>query len=487
MAPAFTRPRSILPRSGEILLACVIACIGALSFATSSDASHRQALFFEAPHQLLDPSSRPETIETLQSLGVDAIRVEMPWYSVAPHPRRKREPSFNAKRPSSYDWGEYGALISEASRLKWKVLLTITAPAPRWATSNHRKPFVTRPKPRYFKQFLTAVARQFHSQVSLYAIWNEPNEYGYLRPQFDKRGQAVSPLIYRHLWEAGYHGLRASGMKRPRVLIGETAPGGFAEALTSRGLPKYAGVAPLAFLRGALCLDKSFHKSGRCKELPASGWAQHPYASNTKGPYYKPKSRESITIGTLGRLISALNRAGNEHAIRARMPVFLTEFGVMSKPNRFFGVSLSKQAEYDAIAERISWQHSRVAAFSQYLLRDDPLSASRAVSFQTGLEFATGKKKPLFFGFPLPLTVLRSHHHLSLWGLVRLARGATKVTILLQRKRKGSYRRLTTVKTNGRGYWHVNVRPGGRFWRVRWVSPEGVRYEGPPTKAYPDP
>ena len=88
----------------------------------------------------------------------------------------------------------------------------------------------------------------------------------------------------------------------------------------------------------------------------------------------------------------------------AHLPVYITEFGIMSKPNRYQGVPSRKQAEYDAIAERIAWSNPRVASFSQYLLKDDPAppKGTRRVAFQTGLEYASGLAKPLLAGFPLP-------------------------------------------------------------------------------------
>lgn len=469
------------------LLACALMVCGACFDAAPAAASHNQALFFEAPTELLNPATRGGAIEQLQGLGVHALRVEMAWYNVAPGAEEAKKPSFNAQDPSAYNWGEYEELISEAHRLHWRVLLTVTAPAPRWATSNGKAPYVTRPKRHDFKQFMTAVARHFGSEVSLFAIWNEPNEYGYLRPQFDRKGMPVAPRIYRGLFEAGYAGLRKGGLRHPKVLMGETSPGGFTNTTHRPELRAYAGVAPLTFLRGMLCLNDRYRRAGRCHKLPAFGYGQHPYASNTKGPFYRPNKGDSVTIGTLDRLVSALNKAGKAHAIRNHMPIFITEFGVMSKPNRYFGVSPLKQAAYDAIAERIAWQNGRVAAFSQYLLQDDPLSPTGAVSFQTGLEYANGKKKPLFFGFAVPLTVTKEKKGYELWGLVRPAHGRTKVTVLVQRRKGSGYRRLAVVHTNSRGYWQMRSHVHGRFWRVRWTSPEGVRYEGPPIPAYPNP
>jgi hypothetical protein len=154
-------------------------------------------------------------------------------------------------------------------------------------------------------------------------------------------------------------------------------------------------------------------------------------------------------------------------------------------------VERAQQAEYDAIAEKIAWSNSRVAAFSQYLLIDDPQGGKPGssvnggtIGFQTGLEYLNGKPKPLYFGFPVPLTVTKSGHSFSLWGLVRPAAGATKVTVLVQSKGSSKYKTLKTVTTNGSGYWTLHSSTQGAHWRVRWVSPTGVKYEGPPIGAH---
>ena len=102
------------------------------------------------------------------------------------------------------------------------------------------------------------------------------------------------------------------------------------------------------------------------------------------------------------------------------------------------------------------------------------------VGFQTGLEYVSGSRKPLYFGWPVPLTVSRAHHGSSLWGLARPTTGATKVTVLVRLKGSKSYRTFKTVTTNGAGYWGLNTSTRGQLWRVRWVSPTGVKYEGPP-------
>ena len=64
----------------------------------------------------------------------------------------------------------------------------------------------------------------------------------------------TSPGIYRRLYLAGHAGIRATAANaHDKILVGETSP---------RGGRKV--VAPLAFLRGMLCLNARYHKRRRC-------------------------------------------------------------------------------------------------------------------------------------------------------------------------------------------------------------------------------
>jgi hypothetical protein len=453
-------------------------------------ASHDEAVYFEGSTILLNPRTRDRAVSQLQHLGVSALRVELYWVDVAPAAKSARRPGFDATNPASYNWGGYDWLLAKAKQLHWPVLLTVTGPVPKWATSTHRD-FVTRPNGEEFRKFMTAVGRHYGSEVALYSIWNEPNHPAFLQPQFNANGTPASPRIYRALYQEGYAGLQAAGLANPQVLLGETAPTGF-DSVNVRREGRNAllhDVAPLAFLRGALCLNPHYRKAGACGPLPAAGYAHHAY-TNAAGPLYAPPERDDVMIAVLARLTRALDLATRAGALPAHLPIYLTEFGVQSRPNRFLGVPVGKQAEYDAIAERIAWSNPRVVAFSQYLLRDDPLGGAPGASvhggtigFQTGLEYLNGKPKPLYFGWPLPLTVSKRGGGVSLWGLVRPAAGPSAVTVLVQGAHARRYRVFKTVATDGLGHWSLSSSLRGARWRVRWRSPAGVAYEGPPIAA----
>ena len=107
------------------------------------------------------------------------------------------------------------------------MLLTVTAPAPAVGHLQPQAPYMTRPDDKDFEEFMTAVGREFGSEVSVYAIWNEPNESVFLMPQWNSKGTPASGRIYRGLYQAGYAGLQAAGIAHPKVLFGETAPAGY--------------------------------------------------------------------------------------------------------------------------------------------------------------------------------------------------------------------------------------------------------------------
>ena len=134
-------------------------------------------------------------------------------------------------------------------------------------------------------------------------------------------------------------------------------------------------MAPLAFLRGVLCLNARYQKSSSCEccRRTATGTT----LTRPGRAVLRAAEPDNVTIGVLSRLTHALDRADRAHAIKADMPVYLTEFGIQSKPNKQLGVAVAQQAEFQAISEHIAYSNPRVAAFSQYLLRDDPLGGSR--------------------------------------------------------------------------------------------------------------
>lgn len=452
-----------------------LLAVAALAPAVAS-ASSSQVMTFEAPGELLD-SRRDRTLDEVQAFGVDRVRVLVYWEQFAPHANSASKPSFDAADPSAYpagNWDRLDALFDAAAKRDIDVMLTLTGPVPKWATKRKRDK-VTEPSAEEFKAFATAVGRRYGDRVGMWSIWNEPNHPDFLRPQY-KGGRPYSPSLYRALYFAGVSGLRESDNGKDVILLGETAPRGNENV-----------VAPLAMLRGALCLNKRWRKAKGCDKVPASGYAHHAYTTRV-GPSFKPPKKDDVTIGVLSRLTRALNRAARAKALPRRLGIYLTEFGIQSFPDKVSGVSLAKQAEYLAISEQIAYRNPRVRSFSQYLLRDDEpradaSSSQRFGGFESGLRTHTGKRKPAYEAFRLPLAVSEGRKTDKLWGRVRPARGATSVTI---ETRSGStWTTLKTVKTKASGVYALSTRHrDGQRYRVKWTSPDGKTYSGPPVRAY---
>jgi hypothetical protein len=238
-------------------------------------------------------------------------------------------------------------------------------------------------------------------------------------------------------------------------------------------------------MRGMLCLDSKWRKSKSCGELPASGYAHHAYTT-AAGPRFKPPSKDDVTIGVIGRLITALDRAGKAGALPKDLPIHLTEVGIQTTPDEISGVSLTQQAAYLAISEHIAYVNPRIVQFSQYLLTDDAprTSGYKYGGFESGLISSAGKEKPAYQGFRLPLAAEQYGASDVLWGLVRPLRARSTVTILHKLKGK-DWAELKTLDTTSTGVYALRTRhASGQLFRVRWTAPDGSSYTGPPIRAY---
>jgi Cellulase (glycosyl hydrolase family 5) len=463
--------------SRQLVIALLALFTAALVAPAAASASSRQVMTFEAPRELLDDAQRESTLDTIQSFGVDRVRALVYWNSFTAKHNSKHKPKFDRADPDAYPaetFGRLDRLVDSVTRRGMSIQLTLTGPVPRWATK-HRRGHVNTPSAREFGRWAKAIARRFGDRVDLWSIWNEPNHPDFLRPQY-KHHKPKSPRIYRRLYKAGEHAIHSvPGGADDTVLFGETAPIGNANL-----------VAPLQFLRKATCLNNHYHRKGHCKRLRIDGYAHHAY-TRKEGPTFVHPDRDDVSIGDLSRLVAALDKAARAGVVDKHLPIYLTEFGIQSKPDPIAGVGLKRQAEFLAIAEKMAYANPRVAAFSQYLLRDDQPRPGpriqRYSGFETGLEKSNGKHKPSYRGFMLPLAVKRYGSSDVLWGRVRPADGPTEVVI--QHKRgKHHWKKLTVVQTSSDVYGLRADHKRRQRYRVRWTRPDGSRVTGPPIRPY---
>jgi hypothetical protein len=414
--------------------------VAAAVAAPAADASSRQLLIMQDD---LEVRSAPSaTVAEMASYGTDVVKLNLYWDEVE-------------KTRGTFNWGGYDAAVNAIVAQGLQPYLSVGGHAPKWATGKHGRPGTNRPNAKAFKAFAKA-AGEHYADVHIWSIWNEPNLYSWLSPQ-RSHGTPLSPSIYRNLYLAGYRGLKAGGHTGDKFLLGELMP---------RGGTSQKKVRPLEFLREMACLDRNYHqyrgaaaKKRGCRKVgrfPTSGIAYHPYT-----PPAGPRSAEGTddaAIGQLGRLRATIDALARRGKLPRRLPIWITEFGYQTKPpDPIFGTPIKRAASFMDQSEWIAFRNSRVASYSQYRLRDDkprpgpgPLRWS---SWQAGIHFANGKKKPYVFNaFRLPLYVRKlGGNRVQIFGGSRVP-GQTAV--IEAKAPGGSYTQIGSVPVNSAGYFN---------------------------------
>lgn len=431
------------------------------------------------------------TLVTARSLGAEAVRVTVLWRVVGEGANltnaeigrlkgaknqakaRKQRARFKPADPHTYptrNWDRYDNVVKQATQLGMKVYFTITGPGPAYGhhiapPSQRANAGTFKPFPSRFRSFVEAVGKRYSGnfrdengirrklpRVALWSIWNEPNQPGWLSPQWETvDGQLVpaSPALYRELYQAGRQGLQNSGHGNDVILLGETAP---------LGSPKRGprnGLKPVPFLRELVCVAPNgtqytgpdaarrhcddFAKMGPLKE---TGYAHHPYTKKA-APSVAPTSPDDLTIaniGLLGRLLDTLStQSGGK--IAAGLPVLLTEFGYESNPpDTLNGIPLLKQAQYNELAEFQAYNEPRVQATTQFLIRDGaPLTqypkGSRLYwfTYQSGLYNLKGRAKPAAFAYTFPfVTFPAGLGTIGFWGEMRFQPNGSTDPVVIQ-------------------------------------------------------
>jgi hypothetical protein len=452
--------------------------------AAPASAARNQESIFEDEHQLLElgPGTANAALDDIHSLGADSIRSLVLWQRVAPR-GGKRPPAFNGADPRSYPpsaWDPYDDLVRGAGVRGLGLLLSPTTPGPKWASGCRKKKPSCKPSAAAYRAFVAALGTRYSGsypdenqgggvlpRVTRWSLGNEPNQPGWLTPQYErKRGRVVATAatVYRALARAGIAGLRASGHGGDQILLGETAPiGRTSGSLAKRPIP------PVQFLRALFCLSPR-HGPGckHFKKLAVSGFAHHPYQrGGSRPPTARPQASGEITISSPSRLRRVLDAAGRAHRIPRRLAVFYTEFGFQTNPpDLLFGVRAKLQSAYINQSDWMAYRDPRVRSVSQYKLVDEAALSS----FQSGLRFVSGRPKPAYAAYRLPIWVHRRGSRIQVYGQVRPAPNATPQVVQIQVKPKGGA--FTTVKTvtvtSRYGQFLTRVPKRAGRWRLVW-------------------
>jgi hypothetical protein len=447
--------------TGAIIAAGVLAaCGGSASNHSSPARTASLQTMVEAQAQLMtDPNG---TIALLHSLGVDSVRVFMPWSGLAPAATSRTRPAhLDVSSPAAYPasgWAPYDAIVRAAAAGRVAVDLTLEGPAPLWATSSGAPhgstyPGQWRPDAAAYGGFVHAVGRRYSGtykpagqssslpRVTMWSIWNEPNYGTQLAPEaIDNSTVEVAPSLYRALVDAAWSGLRAAGHGGDTILIGELAPRG---VTTGDNPGNFNGMVPLRFVRALYCVNGLLAplrgQAARARGCPAqggqsefatahpglfhaSGFALHLYPQAAEPPNsVAPDEPDFADLATVGRFEKTVDRIVGVYGATKRFAIYDTEFGYKTNPPYKLGVSYQTATGYLNWSEYLHWRDPRVRTFDQYLLTD-PVAHS---SFDTGLETSTGRRKPTYAAFQLPLYLPRtSAKHgdsLEVWGAIRAA------------------------------------------------------------------
>ena len=443
--------------------------------------AHMISIFGGASQLMQNPAP---VLSTLKQLGVQVVRIDVRWNEIAPDPSGKTRPKgFDAANPASYPaagWAQFDNAIRAAHADGIGVLATIGGPGPLWAEEpgdplQVAEPVgIWKPKPAEFAAFVQAVSTRYTGLyrpagaagplpwVTMWSIWNEPNYGQDLAPQATDRSTIeLAPAFYRGLLDAGYGALTRSAHGPETILFGELAPHG----QTVQCVPgvrciyvpgNFGGMVPLRFLRALYCVNGSFQRlSGTaatergCPSVASSatatafraanpalfdssGLAAHLYPFGPVPPTQSaPGEPDYADISTLDRLETTLRQAIRAYGVDTVMPIYNTEFGYQTDPPESGYLKARLAAAYLNEAEYMSWADPAVRSYDQYLL-NDPAPVPGKQGFNTGIVFSSGKPKPGFFAYRMPIWMPRSSgakgSPLEVWGCARPAPDAQQQT-----------------------------------------------------------
>jgi hypothetical protein len=525
---------SVPRRTTSIAVALAVASMLIAACSSKSAASSAQeASFADNPRLLVDPAG---TLDTFRRLGVDRVRVFVPWGSIAPNASSRRRPAgFDATNPSAYPaagWVIWDRIVREAHTRGIGLNFNLTGGAPLWATGagapGSQPHYQWRPSAAEFGAFMRAIAKRYDGsfvapgtkaalpKVDYWSIWNEPNYGPSLAPQTTQRSTVeVAPWIYRDMVDAAWTALKQTGHSGDTFLIGEVAARG-TDAPPSRGAPEgfpgvFAGMKPFRFLRALYCVDSGYRplrgSAAALRGCPttaagakgfraahpglfqASGFADHPY-SQASPPnveqFPDPDFASLVQVPALERVLDRLHRI---YGSSNKLSIYLTEYGYITRPpKRKNYVTPETAANYLNWAEYITWRDSRVKTLTQYLLVDPPpVGTYEHGGYASGLMFSGGQRKATYDAYRMPLylpvTTGRAGRNLEVWGCVRPADyaagdhggAAQSAQLQFQRRSGGSWQTLRTIQvTDPQGYFDVRQSfPASGSVRVAWTYPGG--------------
>jgi hypothetical protein len=370
----------------SIALLTVVLCAFAATVKPEPAAAARGMLV--GIYDPVQPVAAPEkAFPTLVKLRAQIIRLNLDWNLIAKkRPVRPTDPSDPA-----YDWNGFDKTVLTAAKNKIQILFTIYG-TPRWAQGKLKGVNRAPRKMADLRYFAFAAAKRYSGTfkrddgtelpaVRKWLAWNEPNNPLFLKPQWARVGKGrytpIAAKIYAQICSSVWVGVHATGL-REQVACGATDPRG-----NNRARSKRSSISPIAFARA---LKKYGLRRNRFDV-----YAHHPYYGlPSESPATMPKGKQTVTLANIGVLTKLIGQLwGNKK-------LWITEYGYQTRPpDRLFGVSWSKQAQYLTQAYKIARKNPRITMMLWFLLKDE----GRLGGWQSGLFTAGGKRKPAYNAF----------------------------------------------------------------------------------------
>ncbi len=340
-----------------------------------------------------DPRVQKQTIEQMDLLGANHLRLSGDWARIAA--ACANQPPLALENPlnTCYDWGYLDNVVSTAQDHQMEVVLSVWK-RPAWLFKNPSlqytgcSPVEFTQFENHFISFMTAMATRYSRKskigyVKYWTIWNEPNSHTFWQPHTDSKtckiNSSTPALRYASLYQ----------MTTPKIKqaspTSQVALGPFGAS----SLP----AKPLDYLNQVL-----------------------PYLADTQidtvaiNPYQKlsPDQRSfsiksgAVGLGNIQDLLDTLD--SYPQSLNAN--VWVTEFAYQSNPPETtdYSVPLDTQALWGARALRVAQENPRIELFGWYVMRDPDFKQS-PLDWQSGMFTANGVKKPLYYAFKSPISV----------------------------------------------------------------------------------
>ena len=385
-----------MPRAAAALAAILVGIAAVLAPSASASKALRVGIFDDGVVLYGEPDL---VFPQLTKTGTQMLRVNLWWsgpgIGVATRkPKRPGDP-----RDPAYNWDTYDRTVRFSIVNNIVPIFSIIG-TPPWANAakgwnvaptNARdlRLFAAAAQKRYSGTFVNADGITL-PRVSMWMAWNEPNNPVFLKPQYRRAGTKwtiQSGRDYAKVCNAVVQGVK-SVQRSSKVACGATGPRGNNNPNSSR-----PSVSPLPFLRAM--------KAGGAKGFDA--YAHHPYyGSPAETPTTPPPPGKrgqpptAVTLGNIDVLTKELDRLYGK-----RMRLWVTEYGYQTNPpDRFYGVTNSKQAKYLTQAVSIARANPRIDVFLWFLLAAMSLTAIGVFFRGPGWSFVLPWRAGVYYCWP---------------------------------------------------------------------------------------